>query len=227
MPGRSSRRPAAIAHRHRRRRHRHRPRRHAARRSATCPARSPWPSRPMATTCRDSSPRRATPATRCSCRCRSSPTAIPNNDPGPHTLTVAATADANLDRLHWLMSRLTTYVGVDQLYGRPLHRRRRRAGAGARRGRRARAPLSRRRLVAARAAPTSSPRASRPSSAPTWCSTRDTEAAAIDARLDAARGDRPRARLRRRPRPPPFRSPSNASPPSPETPPTAASSSSR
>ena len=45
------------------------------------------------------------------------PYGYPNNDPGPQTLTVDASADENLDRLHWLMSRLTTYVGVTNYLG--------------------------------------------------------------------------------------------------------------
>ncbi len=45
------------------------------------------------------------------------PYGYPGNDPGPHTLTVDAPADENLDRLHWLMSRLTTYVGVTNYLG--------------------------------------------------------------------------------------------------------------
>jgi polysaccharide deacetylase 2 family uncharacterized protein YibQ len=45
------------------------------------------------------------------------PYGYPNNDPGPQTLTVDASAAENLDRLHWLMSRLTTYVGVTNYLG--------------------------------------------------------------------------------------------------------------
>jgi polysaccharide deacetylase 2 family uncharacterized protein YibQ len=41
----------------------------------------------------------------------------PRTDPGPHTLTVDATADENMDRLHWLMSRFTNYVGVVNYMG--------------------------------------------------------------------------------------------------------------
>lgn len=40
------------------------------------------------------------------------PYGYPNNNPGPHTLTVDASAEENMNRLHWLMSRITTYVGV-------------------------------------------------------------------------------------------------------------------
>jgi hypothetical protein len=45
------------------------------------------------------------------------PFGYPNNDPGPHTLTVAASAEENLERLHWLMSQATTYVGVMNFLG--------------------------------------------------------------------------------------------------------------
>ncbi len=41
----------------------------------------------------------------------------PSTDPGPHTLTVEATAAKNIDRLHWLMSRFTNYVGVVNYMG--------------------------------------------------------------------------------------------------------------
>ncbi len=41
----------------------------------------------------------------------------PQVDPGPKTLTVKATAAQNLDRLHWLMGRLTNYVGVVNYMG--------------------------------------------------------------------------------------------------------------
>ena len=41
----------------------------------------------------------------------------PDIDPGPKTLTTDASADENLDRLHWLMSRITTYVGVMNYMG--------------------------------------------------------------------------------------------------------------
>lgn len=45
------------------------------------------------------------------------PYGYPGNDPGPHTLTVGASVDENIDRLHWLMSRITTYVGVTNYLG--------------------------------------------------------------------------------------------------------------
>ncbi len=41
----------------------------------------------------------------------------PSTDPGPHTLTVDAAAAKNIDRLHWLMSRVTNYVGVVNYMG--------------------------------------------------------------------------------------------------------------
>ncbi len=41
----------------------------------------------------------------------------PSTNPGPHTLTVNASAAENLDRLHWLMSRFTNYVGVVNYLG--------------------------------------------------------------------------------------------------------------
>lgn len=36
----------------------------------------------------------------------------PDNDPGPHTLLVDMAHQQNVDRLHWLMSRITNYVGI-------------------------------------------------------------------------------------------------------------------
>ncbi|PTW62875.1 hypothetical protein C8N35_101923 [Breoghania corrubedonensis] len=43
----------------------------------------------------------------------------PDNDPGPHTLLVDQSHQQNIDRLHWLMSRITNYVGVvNQMGGR-------------------------------------------------------------------------------------------------------------
>jgi polysaccharide deacetylase 2 family uncharacterized protein YibQ len=41
----------------------------------------------------------------------------PKNNPGPRTLTTDASVSDNLDRLHWLMSRITTYVGVVNYMG--------------------------------------------------------------------------------------------------------------
>jgi polysaccharide deacetylase 2 family uncharacterized protein YibQ len=36
----------------------------------------------------------------------------PNNDPGPQTLLTSLTPEQNIDRLHWLMSRFSGYVGI-------------------------------------------------------------------------------------------------------------------
>jgi hypothetical protein len=41
----------------------------------------------------------------------------PDNDPGPQTLLTQLTAGQNLDRLHWLMSRLQGYVGLANYMG--------------------------------------------------------------------------------------------------------------
>ena len=41
----------------------------------------------------------------------------PNNDPGPKTLLVDDAWESNLDRLHWLLSRMTNYVGVLNFMG--------------------------------------------------------------------------------------------------------------
>jgi polysaccharide deacetylase 2 family uncharacterized protein YibQ len=45
------------------------------------------------------------------------PYGYPKNDPGPRTLTVAASDKENADRLAWLLSRATTYVGVTNYLG--------------------------------------------------------------------------------------------------------------
>ncbi len=42
---------------------------------------------------------------------------FPDINPGPHTLTTAASRAENLDDLRWLLSRLTTYVGVVNYMG--------------------------------------------------------------------------------------------------------------
>jgi polysaccharide deacetylase 2 family uncharacterized protein YibQ len=44
----------------------------------------------------------------------------PTVDPGPHTLRVGVDANANLDDLHWLMSRFPGYVGVANFLGTRL-----------------------------------------------------------------------------------------------------------
>ncbi len=41
----------------------------------------------------------------------------PDNDPGPQTLLTSIDAGANLDRLHWLMSRFQGYVGLANYMG--------------------------------------------------------------------------------------------------------------
>lgn len=40
------------------------------------------------------------------------PVNFPADDPGPHTLLTSLTADQNRERLHWLLGRVTGYVGV-------------------------------------------------------------------------------------------------------------------
>jgi uncharacterized protein len=41
----------------------------------------------------------------------------PNNDPGPQTLLTSLSSDQNINRLHWLMSRFTGYVGIESYMG--------------------------------------------------------------------------------------------------------------
>ena len=41
----------------------------------------------------------------------------PSNDPGPHTLLTTASAEENLGRLEWLLSRFTGYIGVTNTMG--------------------------------------------------------------------------------------------------------------
>ncbi|MCW5691580.1 MAG: divergent polysaccharide deacetylase family protein [Pseudolabrys sp.] len=41
----------------------------------------------------------------------------PNNDPGPQTLLTSLTPEQNIDRLHWLMSRIQGYVGIVSYMG--------------------------------------------------------------------------------------------------------------
>ncbi|HEY6259744.1 MAG TPA: divergent polysaccharide deacetylase family protein, partial [Xanthobacteraceae bacterium] len=41
----------------------------------------------------------------------------PDNDPGPQTLLTSLTADQNIDRLHWFMSRFQGYVGITNYMG--------------------------------------------------------------------------------------------------------------
>ena len=41
----------------------------------------------------------------------------PDNDPGPRTLLTSLGPEQNIDRLHWLMSRFTGYVGIANFMG--------------------------------------------------------------------------------------------------------------
>jgi polysaccharide deacetylase 2 family uncharacterized protein YibQ len=41
----------------------------------------------------------------------------PDNDPGPQTLLTSMSAEQNVDRLHWFLSRFQGYVGVTSLMG--------------------------------------------------------------------------------------------------------------
>lgn len=41
----------------------------------------------------------------------------PDNDPGPQTLLTSLTPEQNIDRLHWLMSRIQGYVGIVSFMG--------------------------------------------------------------------------------------------------------------
>jgi polysaccharide deacetylase 2 family uncharacterized protein YibQ len=41
----------------------------------------------------------------------------PDNDPGPQTLLSSLSADQNVDRLHWLFSRMQGYVGIANFMG--------------------------------------------------------------------------------------------------------------
>jgi polysaccharide deacetylase 2 family uncharacterized protein YibQ len=41
----------------------------------------------------------------------------PDNDPGPQTLLASISAEQNVDRLHWFLSRFQGYVGVTSLMG--------------------------------------------------------------------------------------------------------------
>jgi len=42
---------------------------------------------------------------------------FPDNDPGPHTLLTSLPNEENMRRLHWVMSRLTNYVGIVNYMG--------------------------------------------------------------------------------------------------------------
>ena len=41
----------------------------------------------------------------------------PDNDPGPQTLLTSLSAEQNIDRLHWFLSRFQGYVGITSLMG--------------------------------------------------------------------------------------------------------------
>jgi hypothetical protein len=41
----------------------------------------------------------------------------PDNDPGPHTLLTSLPKEQNVDRLHWVLSRMQGYVGVANFMG--------------------------------------------------------------------------------------------------------------
>jgi polysaccharide deacetylase 2 family uncharacterized protein YibQ len=41
----------------------------------------------------------------------------PDNDPGPQTLLSSLSAEQNVDRLHWLFSRMQGYVGITNFMG--------------------------------------------------------------------------------------------------------------
>lgn len=45
------------------------------------------------------------------------PFEYPDNDPGPQTLLTSLTPEQNIDRLHWLMSRMQGYVGAVSFMG--------------------------------------------------------------------------------------------------------------
>ena len=45
------------------------------------------------------------------------PKDYPDNDPGPQTLLSSLSADQNVDRLHWALSRMQGYVGISNLMG--------------------------------------------------------------------------------------------------------------
>ncbi|MEM9206494.1 MAG: divergent polysaccharide deacetylase family protein [Pseudomonadota bacterium] len=42
---------------------------------------------------------------------------FPDNDPGPHTLLTSLTPQQNLERLHWVMTRMVGYVGLTNFMG--------------------------------------------------------------------------------------------------------------
>lgn len=48
------------------------------------------------------------------------PLDYPDSDPGPHTLKVESTLQENVERLHWLMSRFSGYIGISNFMGSKL-----------------------------------------------------------------------------------------------------------
>ena len=60
---------------------------------------------------------------KCCCRFPWSLLIFRKTIPGPHTLLTSLSAEENIDRLHWSMSRFHGYVGIAELYGPQLHRR--------------------------------------------------------------------------------------------------------
>ena len=56
-------------------------------------------------------------AMRCCFRCRWSPTTIPTTIPVRRTLLSSLSGEQNVDRLHWLLSRMQGYVGIMNFMG--------------------------------------------------------------------------------------------------------------
>ena len=73
----------------------------------------------------------------------------PDNDPGPQTLLTSLSRRAELDRLHWLMSRFQGYVGIANFMGARFTASEQALAPVLREAAQARADLCRRRLVAA------------------------------------------------------------------------------
>ena len=102
----------------------------------------------------------------------------PDNDPGPQTLLTSLSAEQNIDRLHWFMSRFQGYVGVANFMGTrftateqalsPVLRE------VAKRGLIYFDDGSSPRSLAARSPAPTTPRSPRPMSCSTWCRRRPT-----------------------------------------------------
>ena len=73
---------------------------------------------------------------------------FPDNDPGPQTLLTSLTADQNIDRLYWHLSRMQGYAGITNFMGARFVATDAGDAADHPRGRQARARLLRRRLLA-------------------------------------------------------------------------------